>query len=84
MSCTTCLAKHDILLDFSLGWVERLTSGSALGEAMTSAKGEDGCSTFYSQCPLNSEKLATFAKELARRYMKHLIQLSNKGNKQEL
>lgn len=48
---------------------------------MASAKHQgDGCNMFYSECPLGAEKLSTFAKELSRRYMNHLIHLYNSKN----
>lgn len=59
-------------------WVERITAGTSFGEAMALGKSDlDGCKVFHSQCPLSSEKLGSFAKQMARRYMNHLIQLSN-------
>lgn len=66
---------------FSIWWIERLAEGTSLGEAMASAKHQgNGCNTFYSDCPLGAEKLSTFAKELSRRYMNHLIHLYNSKN----
>ncbi|XP_054264403.1 uncharacterized protein LOC128987532 [Macrosteles quadrilineatus] len=62
----------------SLKWVEKTMAGTWLGEAVSSAKQDnDGCKVFYNQCPLSPDKLTHFTKELARRYMNHLIHLHN-------
>lgn len=63
---------------FSMKWVEKAMAGTWLGEAVSSAKQDtDGCKVFYNQCPLSPDKLTHFTKELARRYMNHLIHLHN-------
>lgn len=62
-------------------WVEQLTAGTSFGEAMASGKSDDhGCKTFFAQCPLSSDKLGTFAKQVARQYINHLINVSNANN----